>query len=251
MALFRAEHPNMKPELWQLPEPSAEALAALPQRIAELAARLQEIATHFPQAAFASSLAAEDAVLADQIAELSLPFRVFTLDTGRLNAETAALIGQTQSRYPQIFFQIFTPEHSAVEAFDHEYGAGAMYESTALRKRCCTLRKIEPLNRALAHAPAWLTGQRRSQSSTRSGLQFAEHDGARGIAKFNPLFDWEDDDVWAYVQTHDVPLNALYRQGYPSIGCEPCTRPVKAGEDIRAGRWWWEQQDSRECGLHR
>ena len=126
-----------------------------------------------------------------------------------------------------------------------------MYESIELRKQCCYIRKVEPLNRALAAAPAWLTGQRRSQSVTRGDLPFEETDHARGIAKFNPIFDWQDDDVWAYAQTADLPLNALYNQGYPSIGCEPCTRPVKWDEDIRAGRWWWESKDSKECGLHK
>ena len=119
------------------------------------------------------------------------------------------------------------------------------------RSRCCHIRKIEPLNRALKNAPAWLTGQRRSQSDTRSELNFEELDHSRNIAKFNPIFDWEENDVWAYAEAYGVPLNELYHQGYPSIGCEPCTRPVKEGENIRAGRWWWESKDSKECGLHK
>lgn len=241
----------MKPEFWHMPAPRPDTLAGLPQKTAELAERLKAVAERFPNAVFASSLAAEDAIITDQIAALKLPLRVITLNTGKLNPETEALIGETRSRYPQLSFSVFEPQAEAAAAFEREHGSAAMYESVELRKRCCHIRKIEPLNRALADASAWLTGQRRSQSVTRSDLHLEENDGARGIAKFNPIFDWEDDDVWAYVQTHQVPMNALYRQGYPSIGCEPCTRPVKAGEDIRAGRWWWEQKDSKECGLHK
>ena len=241
----------MKPEFWRMPAPDSAALAQLAQKTAVLAERLQAVAERFPNAVFASSLAAEDAIITDQIAALKLPLRVITLNTGKLNPETEALIGETRRRYPELAFDVYEPLAEDAAEFEREYGAAAMYESVELRKRCCHIRKIEPLNRALADASAWLTGQRRSQSVTRSELNLEETDGARGIAKFNPIFDWEDDDVWAYVQTHRVPKNALYQQGYPSIGCEPCTRPVKVGEDIRAGRWWWEQKDSKECGLHK
>ena len=174
---------------------------------------------------------------------------MITLNTGCLNTETLALIDEVNSRY-QLDVQVFQPDEVAAAAFVSQHGAGAMYESVALRQQCCHLRKIEPLNRALNHAPAWLTGQRRSQSLTRSGLVFEEHDRERHIAKFNPIFDWSEADVWTYAQAYQVPLNGLYRQGYPSIGCQPCTRPVRQGQDIRAGRWWWEQQENRECGLH-
>ena len=146
---------------------------------------------------------------------------------------------------------MFRPLPEAAAAFEREHGAASIYEHIERRRQCCHIRKIEPLNRALSDAPAWLTGQRRSQADSRSRLDFEETDHARGIAKFNPIFDWEEADVWAYAARHQVPLNALYRQGYPSIGCEPCTRPVKRGENIRAGRWWWENQSSQECGLHK
>ena len=241
----------MKPEFWRMPAPNPATLAVLPQKTAALAERLQAVAERFPNAIFASSLAAEDAIITDQIAALKLPLRVITLNTGKLNAETEALIAETRRRYPELAFSVFEPQAEAAAEFEQTHGSAAMYESVELRKRCCQIRKIEPLNRALEGAAAWLTGQRRSQSVTRSELHFEEADSARGIAKFNPIFDWEDDDVWAYVQTHQVPMNALYQQGYPSIGCEPCTRPVKVDEDIRAGRWWWEQKDSKECGLHK
>lgn len=242
---------TMKPKFWQMPKPNQECLSALNAKTEILSQRLQNVAQRFPNAVLASSLAAEDMVITDQIARLRLPLSVITLDTGCLNPETKALIGQMKSFYPDVPFSVFYPDADEAERFVAEFGSGAMYESVELRKRCCFIRKIEPLNRALQNAPAWLTGQRRSQSVTRSTLALEEFDQARKIAKFNPIFDWEDDDVWAYVQSHDVPLNELYAQGYPSIGCEPCTRPVKFDEDIRAGRWWWENKDSKECGLHK
>ena len=176
--------------------------------------------------------------------------RIITLNTGKLNPETAALIAETNARY-QTELEVFYPNQQTTDEFEAEFGTTAMYDSVELRRRCCHIRKIEPLNRALHNAPAWLTGQRRSQSETRSELNFEELDTGRNIAKFNPIFDWEEQDVWAYAHEHQVPLNALYHQGYPSIGCEPCTRPVKLGENIRAGRWWWESKDSKECGLHK
>jgi len=189
-------------------------------------------------------------IITDAICRLKLPLRIITLDTGKLNPETAALITAVNVRY-QTELEVFHPDPESARQFEQEFGATAMYDSVELRRRCCHIRKIEPLNRALKNAPAWLTGQRRSQSATRSELDFEETDHSRNIAKFNPIFDWEENDVWAYAQAYDVPLNALYFQGYPSIGCEPCTRPVKADEDIRAGRWWWESKDSKECGLHK
>ncbi|MDO4877861.1 MAG: phosphoadenylyl-sulfate reductase [Neisseria sp.] len=234
-----------------MPPPNPENQAALALKVETLAARLQDVAARFPHAVLASSLAAEDMIITDQIAKLRLPLSVITLDTGCLNPETVALIDRVRQVYPDVSFTVFYPKAEDADAFVAQFGAGAMYESVELRKRCCFIRKIEPLNRALQNAPAWLTGQRRSQSVTRSGLAFEEEDAARHIAKFNPIFDWEDDDVWTYAQTRDIPLNALYGQGYPSIGCEPCTRPVKFDEDIRAGRWWWENKDSKECGLHK
>lgn len=238
------------PKFWQIPAPDPTRSGRLKSLENTLGERLHEIADRFPHAVLASSLAVEDMVIADMIGRLKLPLRIITLDTGKLNLETSALIGETNIRYP-FEIEVFRPDAEAAAAFERAFGQAAMYESVDLRRQCCHIRKIEPLNRALAQAPAWLTGQRRSQSDTRSGLDFEEFDGARGIAKFNPIFDWEEADVWAYAHAHNVPLNALYRCGYPSIGCEPCTRPVKLGENIRAGRWWWENKDSKECGLHK
>ncbi|WP_416192624.1 phosphoadenylyl-sulfate reductase [Neisseria sp. CCUG12390] len=240
----------LRPILWSIPKITAEERQRLPALTAELEGRLKNIAERFPQAVFASSLAVEDMVITDAICRLKLPIRIITLDTGKLNPETEALIAATNARY-QTRLEVYRPIEADAQAFERQFGATAMYESVELRRQCCRIRKIEPLDRALGNAPAWLTGQRRSQSDTRSGLDFEEHDSGRNIAKFNPIFDWEEADVWAYAQEHDVPLNDLYRQGYPSIGCEPCTRPVKEGENIRAGRWWWESRDSKECGLHK
>lgn len=255
-ALFNNQHttnPAMSlsaPKLWQIPAAIPAQAGRLKRLETILCERLYDIADRFPQAVFASSLAVEDMVITDVIGRLNLPLRIITLDTGKLNPETAALIGEANMRYP-FEIEVFRPNEEAAAAFEREFGVAAMYESVELRRQCCHIRKIEPLNRALGSAPAWLTGQRRSQSDTRSSLDFEEWDGARGIAKFNPIFDWEETDVWAYAHEYDVPLNALYRQGYPSIGCDPCTRPVKIGENIRAGRWWWESKDSKECGLHK
>lgn len=240
--------PIMKqPLFWTPPATDGLDIAA---KCSELDDRLQRIAGEFGDVRLASSLAVEDMVLTDALARLRLPITVFTLDTGCLHAETLALLPQIHARY-RLTVAAFAPDEAAAAAFLAAHGRGAMYESVALRRQCCQIRKIDPLNRALAGADAWLTGQRREQAATRGLLPFAEQDTARGMAKFNPLFDWSEAEVWAYARAADLPLNTLYTQGYPSIGCEPCTRPVKAGEDIRAGRWWWEQADSKECGLHK
>ena len=239
-----------KPEFWHIPTPDTATLQRSPALATELESRLRDIAVRFPHAVFASSLAVEDMVITDVICRLHLPLRIITLNTGKLNSETEALITATNKHY-QTQIEVFQPQAEAAAAFERNYGAASIYESIERRKECCHIRKIEPLNRALQNASAWLTGQRRSQSATRTELQFEEHDSVRNIAKFNPIFDWEEADVWAYAGQHSVPINDLYHQGYPSIGCEPCTRPVKLGEDIRAGRWWWESKDSKECGLHK
>ncbi len=211
--------------------------------------RLARIAGEFPRVAFASSLGAEDMVLADAILTGAHPVRIFTLDTGRLHAETLGLVNRIANRYG-CAVEIVRPDAEAVSGYVASHGANAFYESIELRKRCCHIRKVEPLRRALASADAWITGLRRSQSATRSDLPERVFDEQHGIFKFNPLADWEEADVWRYLRGRDVPYNPLHDKGYPSIGCEPCTRAIRPGEDIRAGRWWWESSDSRECGLH-
>jgi len=215
----------------------------------ELVARLADIAREFPRAAFASSLGAEDMVLTDAIWTAGLPIAIFTLDTGRLPRETLDLIGRAQQRYGREI-EVFRPDEGTVARYVAEHGLNAFYESVELRKGCCHIRKVVPLNQALQGRDAWLTGLRRAQSVTRTELPAREFDAGHGLVKFNPLADWSEEDVWGYIRSRSVPYNALHDRGYPSIGCEPCTRAIRPGEDIRAGRWWWESRDNKECGIH-
>ncbi len=235
-------------------DPSTPALAnrvvaVREAKIARTAKQLTKIAARHPDAVFATSLSAEDMVITDFIARLELPIHVVTLDTGRLHDETLGMIGEVKAKYG-LDIEVMHPVAEAVERHVAEHGAHAFYDSLELRKDCCGIRKVEPLNRALAGRSAWVTGQRRDQAVTRNALPEAERDDQRGMAKYNPLADWSWDDVLAYAARFDVPLNPLHARGYPSIGCEPCTRAVRPGEDPRAGRWWWEQADKKECGLH-
>jgi phosphoadenosine phosphosulfate reductase len=224
-------------------------MSSFDQRLETTRALLARIAQEFPPAVFASSLAAEDMVLTDLILQAKLPIRVFTLQTGRLHKETLDVLDAVREQYG-VDIEQYAPDTAAVEAYVNTHGANAFYESIELRKACCHIRKVEPLNRALAGNKAWITGQRRAQSSTRNDLAVQEDDTAHSMQKFNPLADWSEDDVWHYIRSNAVPYNALHDRGYPSIGCEPCTRAIQPGEDIRAGRWWWEQEHQKECGLH-
>jgi len=217
--------------------------------IAQTQATLARIALQFSPAVLASSLAAEDMVLTDMILRAQLPIGIFTLDTGRLHRETLAVLEQIKATY-DYDVACFHPDATVVETYVREHGINAFYDSIDLRKKCCHMRKVEPLNRALAGHKAWITGQRRTQSVTRDSLLIEEFDSARGMAKFNPLADWGTEQVWDYIYSRQVPYNRLHDQGYPSIGCEPCTRAIEPHEDPRAGRWWWEQSDAKECGLH-
>nr|WP_245153718.1 phosphoadenylyl-sulfate reductase [Allopusillimonas ginsengisoli] len=210
---------------------------------------LRQIASDHPKVAFASSLAAEDMVLTHAILSEGLPIAIFTLDTGRLHAETLGLIDAIRERYGRDI-EVWRPDAKAVARHVDEHGAFAFYESLALRKACCNMRKVEPLRRALVGRDAWITGQRREQSTTRTELALNEYDAVFGLQKYNPLALWHHDDIWRAIRAMNIPYNPLHDQGYPSIGCEPCTRAIKPGEDLRAGRWWWENADARECGLH-
>jgi len=196
----------------------------------------------------ASSLGAEDLVLTDLIARDRLPIAIATLDTGMLHGETLALVDGIRERYG-LFVERYRPVHEAVVAFVDRNGEDAMKKSVELRKACCALRKVEPLGRMLAGRTAWITGLRREQSNDRAAVAFEALD-ENGRAKLSPLADWSWGDVWHYLLVHDVPYNALHDRFYPSIGCAPCTRAVALGEDFRAGRWWWEQDSAKECGLH-
>lgn len=218
-------------------------------RLAATTAMLERIGREFQPVSFASSLAAEDMVLADLVLRAQLPVRIFTLDTGRLHPETLAVVEKVREHYGYDI-EVFRPRQESVDSFVAANGENAFYDSVEMRRECCRIRKVEPLGRALAGSQAWITGQRREQSTTRAQLALEEFDSAHGIMKFNPLADWSTDEVWHYLRSRAVPYNALHDRGYPSIGCEPCTRAIAPGEDIRAGRWWWESPAARECGLH-
>jgi len=211
-------------------------------------ALLGEIAAQFSPAALASSLSAEDMVLTDAVARAGLPIEVFVLDTGRLHADTLNLVSTVKMHYG-IQVSVYAPDPDAVAQYVKRHGRDAFYGDLELRQRCCEIRKVQPLKRALAGKRAWITGQRKD-SSTRARLAVREHDAIHRLEKFNPLADWSEAQVWEYIREHRVPYNRLYDQGYRSIGCAPCTRPVLPHEDIRAGRWWWESADKKECGLH-
>lgn len=238
-----AKNPATSPEL------TDALVASVHSKRAQVLALLKAAAAEFPAITFANSYGAEDMVLTDLIAKENLPIEIFSLDTGRLPAETYTLMGDVENTYaikPVVFF----PRHEAVESYVRGKGINAFYESIDLRKACCHMRKVEPLQRALAGKQAWITGMRAEQATTRSALPTREYDAGNQLEKFNPLSDWTEKEIWAYIRLHNVPYNALHDQFYPSIGCAPCTRAVAMGEDIRAGRWWWEDPTSKECGLH-
>ena len=198
---------------------------------------------------FANSFGAEDMVLTDIILKNKLTIEIFSLDTGRLPTETYDLISKTEKHY-NTKLNVYFPQVQAVEFYVKNHGINAFYESIELRKKCCHMRKVEPLQRALNGKKAWVTGMRAEQATTRANLPVREFDEGNKLEKYNPLSDWTEQEVWAYIRLHEVPYNALHDQFYPSIGCAPCTRAIAVGEDVRAGRWWWENPDSKECGLH-
>jgi phosphoadenosine phosphosulfate reductase len=204
-----------------------------------------------PRVGLACSFQAEESVLIDLMHRVrGADFRLFTLDTGRLNQETYDCMDAIRERYG-VQIEVFFPEVTGVEKMVRENGLNLFYNSVELRKLCCGIRKVEPLNRALKNLDAWMTGLRREQAVTRVDVRKVELDKDHGdIVKVNPLVDWSYDDVWEYIRKNNLPYNRLHKQGYPSIGCAPCTRAVKPGEDPRAGRWWWENPNTKECGLH-
>jgi phosphoadenosine phosphosulfate reductase len=241
-----------KNQLWQIPS----SLCLNQDKFETLHTRLQTIANSVITnkdkcIKFASSLAAEDMIITHAILTQKLDIKIFVLNTGRLHQQTLDLIDEIEQVYAYKL-EVFTPNQQDVEEYVSNKGQNAFYESLDLRKECCYIRKVEPLSRALSNANAWITGQRQAQSTTRNDLEFAQLDNSHnGIVKYNPIFDWNDDDVWAYIKHYNVLLNKLHFQGYPSIGCEPCTRPIRLNENLRAGRWWWEDAQNKECGLHK
>ena len=200
--------------------------------------------------ALSSSFSIEDQVLTDMICKIDPSTRIFTLDTGRLFPETYTLIEETKQKY-NIDIEIFFPNYTDVENMVNQYGINLFYKSVEYRKLCCNVRKIEPLKRAFTGLKVWICGLRQEQSITRYGLKPIEWDGNNNLIKISPLAVWTEQDVWKYIRQNNVPYNKLHDHGFPSIGCQPCTRAIKAGEDIRAGRWWWETPENKECGLHK
>jgi phosphoadenosine phosphosulfate reductase len=215
----------------------------------------EEVLRHFLErfegrVALSSSLSLEDQVLTDMIARVKPGTRVFTLDTGRLFPEAYRLIERTNRRYG-INIEVFFPDYMRVQEMVRARGINLFYESVENRKECCRARKLEPLGRAFTGLEAWVCGLRREQSITRQEMQLVEWDEVNQLVKINPLINWSEKETRAYIAEHQVPYNRMHDEGYPSIGCEPCTRAVEPGEDPRAGRWWWESPLHKECGLHR
>jgi phosphoadenosine phosphosulfate reductase len=227
----------------------ARATPGFEERVAQTLDVLRNAArVHAGRIVQATSLGAEDMVLTDLIARHALPITLATLDTGKLHDETLALIPRIEQHYG-LTVQAFRPAETAVVQFVARHGERAMFDSIDLRKGCCAVRKLEPLSRMLEGMGAWVTGLRREQSSQRADVPSYEVEHS-GRVKFNPLADWSWADVWHYIELNDVPYNALHDQFFPSIGCAPCTRAIALGEDFRAGRWWWEDESAKECGLH-
>ena len=216
------------------------------QQAKELLAKIEQ---EFSPATFANSFGLEDMVLTDLIAKHFRGIEIFSLDTGRLPPETYDLMQKTTEHYHKKI-KVYFPKTENVENYVRINGINGFYESVSQRKDCCYVRKVEPLNRALTGKKAWITGMRREQAPTRHDLSDSEFDSDHNMQKFNPLIDWTQQDVEEYIANFNVPYNALHDKGYPSIGCAPCTRAIQPGEDVRAGRWWWESADHKECGLH-
>jgi phosphoadenosine phosphosulfate reductase len=223
---------------------------SLAEKIEATKAILKQVERDYAPATFANSFGAEDMVLTDLIAKHTPSIGVFSLDTGRLPAETYKLMEQARDKYGSIAFKVYYPNAAAIEEFVNTNGINAFYQSVDMRKGCCGIRKVEPLKRALAGKKAWITGLRREQAVSRTALATSEFDQGNGLQKFNPLADWSEKEVWEYIRSNNVPYNELHDKNYPSIGCAPCTRAITPGEDVRAGRWWWENPETKECGLH-
>ena len=205
----------------------------------------------FPsKVSFATNLGEEDQVITDMIAKTAPGIGILTLDTGRLFAETYELMAKNQKKYSNLDFKIYYPDTKTVEGMVRTKGINLFYESVENRKLCCHVRKVEPLQRALSHADAWIVGLRREQSLTRAGLEPVQWDEENKKIKFSPLYNWSLEQVRDYIKKNNVDISPLHAQGFISIGCAPCTRAVKPGEDSRAGRWWWEVSEQKECGLH-
>jgi phosphoadenosine phosphosulfate reductase len=215
-----------------------------------IAEGLSVFASQFPgQLTFSTSFSIEDQVITHEILNNQLPIKIFTLDTGRLFAETYTVWSQTHEKYGASI-EVYYPNHTAIEQFVTEKGPNSFYESVENRKSCCFIRKVEPLKRALAGNKVWITGLRAEHSPSRQDLQVVEWDETNQIIKYNPILHWNTDQVRGYIKQNQIPYNPLHDKGFVSIGCSPCTRAIQPGEDFRAGRWWWEDNTKKECGLH-
>jgi phosphoadenosine phosphosulfate reductase len=229
----------------------AEHVAAELAQAGDLEARIAAIAGTVPgRVAFSTSLGIEDQAILHAIAAARAPIDVFTLDTGRHFPETLETLEASEQRYGQRI-RVLAPDTAELEALAARDGLFGFRTSVDSRKACCEVRKVRPLQRALAGAAGWVTGLRRGQSAGRGEVRLADWDATESLVKINPLADWSLERVEAYVAANEVPVNALHARGFPSIGCQPCTRAIRPGEHIRAGRWWWEQEDGKECGLHK
>jgi len=229
-----------------------QSLTQIQQQLQSLSIEeaLQLLSGSFPGAVtFSTSFSFEDQVITHHILQNRFPVSIFTLDTGRLFAETYSVWNSTNTRY-QANIKAYYPDHSSLETFVLENGPNSFYESVENRKTCCGIRKVEPLKRALSGNAIWITGLRAEHSAARHGLQQLEWDEANQVIKYHPLLYWSTEETRAYIDQHNIPYNPLHDRGFVSIGCAPCTRAVRAGEDFRAGRWWWEDNSKKECGLH-
>lgn len=228
-----------------------ELIESLNQQMSarSLTGRLALIKKHFPNVVFTTSLGPEDQVITHMLATSAIDISIATLNTGRLFPQSLDLLAQTRTRY-DISIKEFHPRETDLKAYLDEYGLNGFYDSVEARRACCHSRKLVPLAQALKGRTAWITGLRRAQSHNRSHVPFVEWSEEYQLAKFNPIADWTNDDLTSAIRFHQVPVNPLHEKGYASIGCEPCTRAIKPGEPERAGRWWWEQDQTRECGLH-
>jgi phosphoadenosine phosphosulfate reductase len=232
--------------------PSVQFINTLEARLAELipAQALAYLAERFPgSTTFSTSFSFEDQLISHEILSNSLPVSIFTLDTGRLFPETYSVWNSTNNRY-QTRIKAYYPNQEALEAFVEQTGPNSFYESVDNRKSCCGIRKVEPLKRALTGNKVWVTGLRAEHSAARHDLRQVEWDAANQLIKFHPLLHWNTAEVRAYIDSHNIPYNPLHDRGFVSIGCAPCTRAIRPGEDFRAGRWWWEESSKKECGLH-
>ena len=226
-----------------------DLVAAVAAKAVGVKQLLRDVARDYAPAVFANSLGAEDMVLTDMIWGEGTEIGIFSLDTGRLPAETCELMALAERHYGRRL-EVFAPRHEAVQSFVAGFGINGFYDSVEARKACCHARKVEPLQRALAGKQAWITGLRAAQSQTREKLKTVSFDSVNNLVKISPLADWSEREVWVYLRANGVPYNGLHDRNYPSIGCAPCTRAIQPGQDVRAGRWWWETPETKECGLH-